>query len=133
MRDLARSGRFQHALWRLYDAPALSAQLSDAETLICRCENVTRCDIDAALDAGARGLGAVKRATRLGMGRCQGRYCAPLAAGLAAARQGRTPAPLDFFAPRTPLRPVSIAALANLDLAPHGSVSGMPGDQPGAS
>jgi len=50
------------------------------------------------------------------MGRCQGRYCAPVAADLLAGRGGRPPQPDDFFAPRTPLRPVSIGAIAALDL-----------------
>jgi D-hydroxyproline dehydrogenase subunit alpha len=53
----------------------------------------------------------VKRRTRLGMGRCQGSYCAPILAALLAEKQGR---PLDqkaSFAPRAPIKPVSIADL----------------------
>ncbi len=117
-RALARARRFQAALWQLYDAPVPTHHFADADTLVCRCEEVTLADVEAACDAGALSLGAVKRATRLGMGRCQGRYCAPVAADLLAQRGGRSPHPDDFFAPRTPLRPVSIGAIAALDLGP---------------
>ncbi|HKU95937.1 MAG TPA: hypothetical protein VJR58_11705, partial [Vineibacter sp.] len=64
-----------------------------------------------ALTDGTPAIGEVKRRTRLGMGRCQGRYCAPLLASLLAERQGR---PIDeraFFAPRAPAKPVAIADL----------------------
>ena len=113
---LERARRFQAALWQLYDAPVPTHHLADPGTLVCRCEEVSLTDVEAACDAGARSLGAVKRATRLGMGRCQGRYCAPVAADLLAGRGGRPPQPDDFFAPRTPLRPVPIGAIAALDL-----------------
>ena len=117
-RALARARRFQSALWQLYDAPVPTHHFAEPSTVVCRCEEVTLADIEAACDAGARSLGAIKRATRLGMGRCQGRYCAPVAADLLAARGSRLPQPDDFFAPRTPLRPVSIGAIAALDLGP---------------
>ncbi len=45
------------------------------------------------------------------MGRCQGRYCGPVAARLVAEATGK---PLDdrsHFAPRVPIKPVSIASI----------------------
>ena len=77
---------FKQALWDIYAAPAYSAKLATPETLICRCEEVSFGDVDAALDEGLEGLGAVKRRTRIGMGRCQGRYCAPRARCIARGR-----------------------------------------------
>jgi hypothetical protein len=44
------------------------------------------------------------------MGRCQGRYCAPLLAARLA--DGRVPAETDLFAPRPPFKPASIASIA---------------------
>jgi D-hydroxyproline dehydrogenase subunit alpha len=111
---LLRAQAFQAALWRLYGAPPAGLALATADTLICRCEHVTLAMIEAARSGGATGVGALKRATRLGMGRCQGRYCAGVAAAFLAERTGRAPGPDDFFAPRTPLRPVSIGAVASL-------------------
>ena len=69
-------------------------------------------EIDAALADGDRGLGALTRATRLGMGRCQGRYCAPVAGEILAARTGAPVAEFSFFAPRGPLKPIPIGAVA---------------------
>jgi hypothetical protein len=46
------------------------------------------------------------------MGRCQGRYCAGPTAALLAGRLDRDVGPDDFFAPRTPLRPLGIATIA---------------------
>ncbi len=114
--DVVRAWRFQEALWSLYDAPVLTHELAEPDTLVCRCEHVTYGMITAAFVADATGLGAIKRATRLGMGRCQGRYCAGVAAAMLSSRTGNQTQPNDFFAPRTPLRPVSVGAVASLEL-----------------
>jgi len=109
---LARHRRFQRALWRLYAAPAYSARLATPETLICRCEEVTFGQVEAALAESAREVGAVKRRTRLGMGRCQGRYCAPVLEALMAERFGQARGEFTGFAPRVPVKPVGIEELA---------------------
>jgi NADPH-dependent 2,4-dienoyl-CoA reductase/sulfur reductase-like enzyme len=114
--DLVRQRRFQDALWSLYRAPVLVDELATPETIVCRCEEARLADIDRLAAAGVGTLGALKRETRLGMGRCQGRACVPVAAARLAARAGRAPEPGDAFAPRTPLRPVTVAELAALDL-----------------
>ncbi len=61
--------------------------------IVCHCEMVTRREIEAALDGPlpAKDLGGLKRRTRVGMGRCQGFYCA---ARLAALTQGHLDEPL---------------------------------------
>jgi glycerol-3-phosphate dehydrogenase len=52
-------------------------QQDDHGELICHCELVTRREIEAALSGplAARSLAALKRQTRVTMGRCQGFYC----------------------------------------------------------
>jgi thioredoxin reductase len=61
----------------------------DAETLICRCEEVPYARVCAALDElGAGDARTVKLLTRSGMGRCQGRICGGAVAALAAAKRG---------------------------------------------
>jgi bacterioferritin-associated ferredoxin len=80
--------------------------------LVCRCEEITLKQIEAALADGAPSIGELKRATRAGMGACQGRYCGPILSQLLAERLGR---PLDEelrFAPRMPVKPVRIADIA---------------------
>jgi len=111
---LAKHRRFQDALWRLYAAPRAKLSLAHDNTIVCRCEEVTKGEIDAALADGGPTLGEIKRRTRCGMGRCQGRYCAPLLAEHVAETQGR---PLDdraLFAPRAPVKPVTIADIVAL-------------------
>jgi thioredoxin reductase len=109
-----RHRRFQRALWRLYRAPPSDA-LTTAETAICRCESVSRAVIEAALDERVEHIGTVKRATRAGMGSCQGRYCGIVMAEAAARRAGRPLDELSGFAPGVPFKPVSIDALLGPD------------------
>lgn len=109
-KDLGRHRRFQAALWRLYAADL--PEPTRPETVVCRCEEVTLGEIEAALEGGDGGIGSLKRATRLGMGRCQGRYCAPVAAAILAKRTGAPVEEFSFFAPRAPLKPVPIGAVA---------------------
>ena len=118
-RRIRRHARFQAALWQLFAAPRLSVDLSSADTLICRCEELDRQSLERILARrGITSLAAVKKASRAGMGRCQGRYCTSLLAALS--RQ--TGGPLignignigdeDFFAPRPPAKPVPIGRIA---------------------
>ena len=79
--------------------------------MICRCEEITLGELRAGVAANPGHLGTLKRGTRVGMGRCQGRYCAPVAARLVAEAGGRPLEDLSFFAPRVPIKPVSIGAI----------------------
>jgi thioredoxin reductase len=112
--NLERHRRFQRSLWQLYAAPAYHFDRATAETLICRCEEVTFGQIEEALSEKMSLIGAVKRRTRVGMGRCQGRYCAPILDTLMAARFGRERDELSGFAPRVPVKPVAIEDLARM-------------------
>ena len=48
------------------------------DTIICRCENVTLGKIKHALTDDFLSWPSLKKATRCGMGRCQGRICGPI-------------------------------------------------------
>jgi bacterioferritin-associated ferredoxin len=108
-RDLGRHRRFQDGLWRLFAAPRPQPV---PEALVCRCESVTLSDVEAALADGRPAIGELKRRTRVGMGSCQGRYCAPLLAELLAQRQGRKLDEMALFAPRAPVKPMRISELS---------------------
>lgn len=109
IRERRRHRSFQSALWALFAAPRLSTQLAAADTVLCRCENVTLDDVEAALGDGAASMGGIKQRTRLGMGPCQGRYCATVVADLLSQRTGKPIDEFSFFAPRPPLKPIRIA------------------------
>ena len=108
-RGLAREISFQRTLWRMFEAPPLLDRLAGRDTIICRCEHVTRGSIEDALRRGAISLGAIKRRTRAGMGRCQGRYCeCIIAAMLPDARRDE----LSYLSPRAPITPIPAKDLA---------------------
>ena len=84
-------------------------------TLICRCEEILLEEVAAALAAGAQTVDDVKRRTRAGMGACQGIYCVPVIAAMAAQA---TRVPIDRVAGMTmrpPVRPLTLEALASLN------------------
>ncbi len=112
LRALARSVAFQRALWRIFQAPPLHLGGVPDATVLCRCEEVSFGTVRAQIAAGRDTLAAIKRNTRLGMGRCQGRYCACTAARVLQEITGRAVGVEESFAPRAPVRPVPAAALA---------------------
>jgi bacterioferritin-associated ferredoxin len=76
---------------------------------------VTLREIRAAVAAGAVDVGAVKMRTRLGMGACQGRFCAAAAAALVSRVRGAPPEALGRIHARPPVRPVTLGALARME------------------
>lgn len=113
MRQARRHLRFQSALWQVFRAPSPGLSLTRGDTLVCRCENVTRDAVESRMRLDhVTTLGAIKRLTRAGMGRCQGRYCAPLLVRMAREAGVEVVDDDAFFAPRAPFKPVPIARLA---------------------
>ena len=74
-KKLNKKYKFQKAIWSLFKSEDTDLSTAKNETILCRCENVTSGRIDEVLSMGVTDLGSVKRLTRAGMGRCQGRYC----------------------------------------------------------
>lgn len=113
----ARAARTGAAMARMMALrPDLVAAIP-RETVVCRCEGVTRAEIEAAVTDGARDMNQLKQFTRCGMGPCQGRVCGEAAAELVGARVGgREKA--GFATGRLPLRPVPMeAVLGEFDYA----------------
>jgi NADPH-dependent 2,4-dienoyl-CoA reductase/sulfur reductase-like enzyme len=88
-RDYARMERFRSGLAAAFPWPhALAAELAD-ETVVCRCEGIRAGELRAvATDKGAKELNRAKALSRVGMGRCQGRYCGHAAAEIVAHAAG---------------------------------------------
>jgi NAD(P)H-nitrite reductase large subunit len=107
---LAGFRRVMDELYRF--GPGVHA-LADAETTLCRCEEVTVGEAVEAIGEGATHVNEVKAWTRVGMGRCQGRMCGPTLAQLVAEGRGGDVAAAGFFTPRPPAKPVPLAALAH--------------------
>lgn len=103
---LERAIAFQGALWTIFDAPRIDVAAIADDTIVCRCEEVTAGTLRATQAGGATSLAALKKATRAGMGRCQGRMCGAVVARLCGATDEA-----GFAAPRAPVKPVAAAAL----------------------
>ena len=112
--NLRRQRRFQQALWQVFKPVPGLAEGPSAGAIVCRCEEIEARSLSDLVLSGAP-IGSIKRATRLGMGRCQARYCGPVAVDMLAREDGCCPSEADFPAPRPPVKPVSIAVLAELD------------------
>jgi NADPH-dependent 2,4-dienoyl-CoA reductase/sulfur reductase-like enzyme len=98
----------------LYRIPRDAWQEVADDTIICRCEDVTMGDIRQAVTGGYRTPAALKVATRTAMGNCQGRTCGPIIYDILAALTGETRQSLDPITVRPPVKPVSLAVLADL-------------------
>ena len=108
-RLLRRARAFQDALWTLFRAPPLALDHLPDDTLVCRCETLDLGTVRREIDGGAASLAVLKRRLRLGMGRCQGRYCLPVVSSLLTSKHGPS---LPTTAPRLPVKPFPVAALA---------------------
>lgn len=109
---LARIRRFQKALWTAFSARGQEFADIDDAAMVCRCEEIRKGRVTEAIAEDGRGIGSLKRASRLGMGRCQGRYCMHAVASHLACEHGTRMDEFAFFAPRPPVKPVSISAVA---------------------
>ncbi len=112
-RRLARLARFRKALDWLYRLrPGLTA-LAAPDTLVCRCEEVPRAEIEAGIAAGGTDLRTLKVMTRVGMGPCQGMMCWPALARFVAARTGKPIEQVGPLSVRPPIVPVSLDSLVD--------------------
>lgn len=88
----------------------------DAETIVCRCEEITAGQIREAVAIGGLGPNQVKSYLRCGMGPCQGRMCGPVVSAIIAEARGVSADEVGYFRIRPPLKPIPLAAIANADL-----------------
>ena len=105
-----RTMGFANAVSRLMRPRPGLLDAMPADTVVCRCEDLTRRELEAAIAAGAREMNQLKHFTRCGMGPCQGRMCHDAAAGLLALQLGSREA-AGSWSMRPPLRPVPLEAL----------------------
>jgi bacterioferritin-associated ferredoxin len=111
-REHGRSASLARATAKLMALRSAQVDAISPETIVCRCEDVSRADIDAACAAGAQDMNQLKAWTRCGMGLCQGRLCGDIAAELLMQRLGAgSREHVGWFTARTPLRPVTLDVL----------------------
>jgi NAD(P)H-nitrite reductase large subunit len=101
--ELERFGRALHRAFEL--RPGLTS-LAEADTVVCRCEEVTLAEIDEAIDEGAHTPGQLKAWTRAGMGCCQGRMCSSFLMERLASRLERPLEDVGYLKNRAPAKPI---------------------------
>jgi D-hydroxyproline dehydrogenase subunit alpha len=116
---LGHKEAFRRALSRMHRVGPGIYELADPDTVVCRCEEVTRATLDAAVEATAD-ITVVKGYTRAGMGMCQARNCQRQIAAMIARRHGRALDSVPFATPRPPVRPVPIGAVADAGVSDEG-------------
>ena len=85
----------------------------DDDTIICRCEEVTKGEIRRAIYDGIFTLTEMRRYLRAGMGLCQGQTCGNLVKRLIAKELKISPLDLTPSVSRPPIRPVMMEVIAN--------------------
>jgi NAD(P)H-nitrite reductase large subunit len=88
--------------------------MTEETVYICRCEEVTREEIEGAIRDGATTLAGVKKRTHAGMGLCQGRTCRKLITGMLA-EGGQDPAKILPSTFRPPVCAVKIGEIVQGD------------------
>ncbi len=82
-------------------------------TIVCRCSDITIDDVREIIASGVTDIQEIKRLTRLGMGRCQGKTCMPIVMREIANFTGQS---LEEIAPSTfrpPVRGIKLGAIAD--------------------
>lgn len=105
--QLSRQDRFRRGLERAFPFPQSRIALLPDETIVCRCEGITAGALRKAIgDWQPAEVNRLKAMTRCGMGRCQGRLCGGIAAGLLAAHSDLSPAGVGHLRAQAPIKPL---------------------------
>ncbi len=68
----------------------MTDKINKEDTIICRCEDVSLADVEAAVESGITHPEELKRFLHVGMGPCQGRTCGLLITRILKQRGGST-------------------------------------------
>ena len=85
----------------------------DDDTIICRCEEITRGEIRRAIHDGMYTINEVKRFLRVGMGLCQGQSCIKIVRSIIAEELGIYPSEVNVITARSPVRPIPMGVYGN--------------------
>ena len=110
-KGLARIARFRHGLERAFPWPVHLAATYPDEALVCRCDAITAGELRRSARAlGASEINRAKAFSRVGMGRCQGRYCGHAAAEMLAASLSVPVETVGRLRGQAPVKPLPLAA-----------------------
>lgn len=105
---LGRYERFAQGMARAFPWPRDMVRAVPDETIICRCEGITAGHLRENVIYGGSEVNRVKSLSRVGMGRCQGRFCQIAGAELIAAQAGVGACEVGRLREQGPVRPLPI-------------------------
>jgi NADPH-dependent 2,4-dienoyl-CoA reductase/sulfur reductase-like enzyme len=108
LRQLDRYERFARGIVRAFPWPRDMIHALADETVVCRCEEITASELRENVDYGGADANRAKSLSRVGMGRCQGRFCQLAGAELIAGRAGITACETGRLRDQAPVRPIPI-------------------------
>lgn len=107
---LARIRRFQAGLNQSFPWPHAQAAALPDHAVVCRCENITAGELRHVVkDMGAQEANRAKAFSRVGMGRCQGRYCGVAGAEIIAQAAGVPVELVGRLRGQAPIKPMTIS------------------------
>ena len=112
LRALRRMRRFATGIARAFPWPTEMIRALPDDTVLCRCEGITSGELRATLPRSGPEANRAKSLSRIGMGRCQGRYCQLAGAEIMAAATNSQPAQMGRLRAQPPVRPAPLHALA---------------------
>jgi NADPH-dependent 2,4-dienoyl-CoA reductase/sulfur reductase-like enzyme len=109
-RVLTVMDEFSRGLYQAFPWPAAQAKALPDQAIVCRCEMITAGELrDAVREKGACEVNRAKAFSRVGMGRCQGRYCAQAGAEVIAAAAGVAVELVGRQRGQAPVKPLSMS------------------------
>lgn len=111
--DLARLrvlSRFAAGIAHAFPWPEQMLRALPDDTVVCRCEGISLGELRQTVDYGGAEANRAKSLGRVGMGRCQGRYCQIAASELIAAEGGCGIAEVGRLRGQAPVRPAPVGA-----------------------
>ncbi|HEY3537008.1 MAG TPA: NAD(P)/FAD-dependent oxidoreductase [Trinickia sp.] len=108
--ELGRFTRFAAGLRSAFPWPARFAAALPDETIVCRCEAITAGELRRVVrEMGATEANRAKAFSRVGMGRCQGRFCAHAGAEVIAAEAHVPLEAVGRLRAQAPVKPLPMA------------------------
>jgi NADPH-dependent 2,4-dienoyl-CoA reductase/sulfur reductase-like enzyme len=108
--EQASMERFRRGLAQAFPWPAQQAAQLPDDAIVCRCEAITAGELRRVVcEMGAQEANRAKAFSRVGMGRCQGRYCGHAGAEVIAHAAGVPVEQVGRLRGQAPVKPLSIA------------------------
>lgn len=116
--ELVRFTRFAAGLRTAFPWPAHFAAALPDETIVCRCEAITAGELRRVVrEMGATEANRAKAFSRVGMGRCQGRFCAHAGAEVIAAEAHVPLEAVGRLRGQAPVKPLPMAIAPRCEVA----------------